>query len=90
MLCPASALYADGAAGAAGGSRDEPELRRQLRAARAAEKHAKMKAALAEQQAKEAEEAARREQQQAHKQAHRDRIEAWKNKNKVGAGMGPR
>jgi hypothetical protein len=34
----------------AGGDGDEPELRRQLRAARLAEKHAKMKAALAEKQ----------------------------------------
>ena len=33
-----------------GGGGDEPELRRQLRAARLAEKHAKMKAALAEKQ----------------------------------------
>jgi hypothetical protein len=77
-------LYADASAEAAAGEGDEPELRRQLRAARAAEKHAKMKAALAEKQAKEAAEAERRQQQQAHKQAHRERIEAWRNKNKVG------
>lgn len=76
---PGSDLYGD--AGCADG--DEPELRKQLRAARAADKHAKMKAALAEKQAKEAAEANRREQQQAHKAAHRERIEAWKNKNKV-------
>jgi uncharacterized protein YjhX (UPF0386 family) len=44
-----------------------------------------MKAALAEQQAKEAAESERRQQQQAHKQAHKERIEAWRNKNKVGA-----
>jgi hypothetical protein len=61
----------------------EPAIRQQLRAARAAEKHAKMKAALAEKQQKEAEETTRREQQQQHKQAHRERIDAWKNKNKV-------
>lgn len=54
-----------------------------MRAARAADKHAKMKAALAEQQAKEAAETERRQQQQAHKQAHKERIETWKNKNKV-------
>lgn len=53
---------------------------------RAAEKHAKMKAALAEQQAKEAAEAERRAQQQQHKQAHRERIDVWKNKNKVCVG----
>lgn len=77
-----SDLYDDGSAAAGG---DEPELRRQLRAARAAEKHAKMKAALAEKQAKEAQEAQRRQQQQEHKQAHRDRIDVWKNRNKVRA-----
>ncbi|KAF6244110.1 DnaJ domain-containing protein [Scenedesmus sp. NREL 46B-D3] len=75
-------LYADPTTGAAVAGGDEPELRRQLRAARAAEKHAKMKAALAEQQAKEAAEAERRQQQQAHKQAHKERIETWRNKNK--------
>lgn len=79
-LCCCSDLYADAAADGS-----EPEIRRQLRAARAAEKHAKMKAALAEKQAKEAAEQERRQQQQAHKQAHKDRIEAWKNKNKVGS-----
>lgn len=79
-------LYADAGAEAAAGDVEEPELRRQLRAARAAEKHAKMKAALAEQQAKEAAETERRQQQQAHKQAHQQRIEAWRNKNKVGVG----
>lgn len=42
-----------------------------------------MKAALAEQQAKEAAETERRAQQQQHKQAHRERIDVWKNKNKV-------
>lgn len=68
-------------------SGQEPAIRRQLRAARAAEKHAKMKAALAEKQAKEAAEAERREQQQQHKTAHRERIEAWKNKNKVRGGV---
>jgi hypothetical protein len=47
-----------------------------------------MKAALAEQQAKEAAEAERREQQQQHKQAHRERIDAWKNKNKVCGWVG--
>eukprot|EP00775_Hariotina_reticulata_P010949 gene10949-11103_t len=73
-------LYDDGSSQRGDG--DEPELRRQLRAARAAEKHAKMKAALAEKQAKEAEEVQRREQQQAHKLAHRERIETWRNKNK--------
>jgi hypothetical protein len=78
-------LYADSNAEGAVGDGEEPELRRQLRAARAAEKHAKMKAALAEQQAKEAAESERRQQQQAHKQAHKERIEAWRNKNKVGA-----
>jgi len=78
-LC--SELYADGDGGDDDGQ--EPAIRRQLRAARAAEKHSKMKAALAEKQAKEVEEATRREQQQQHKQAHRDRIDAWKNKNKV-------
>lgn len=45
-----------------------------------------MKAALAEQQAKEAAEAERRAQQQQHKQAHRERIDVWKNKNKVCVG----
>lgn len=45
-----------------------------------------MKAALAEKQQKEAEETTRREQQQAHKTAHRDRIDVWKNKNKVRCG----
>jgi hypothetical protein len=79
-------LYADASAEAAAADGDEPELRRQLRAARAAEKHAKMKAALAEQQAKEAAETERRQQQQAHKQAHKERIEAWRNKNKVRRG----
>lgn len=45
-----------------------------------------MKAALAEQQAKEAAETERRAQQQQHKQAHRERIDVWKNKNKVCGG----
>ena len=67
-------------------SANEPEVRRQLRAQRLAEKHAKMKAALAEKQAKEEEEVLRRQQQQSHKQAHRERIEAWRNKNKVRLG----
>jgi hypothetical protein len=80
-------LYADSNAEGAIGDSEEPELRRQLRAARAAEKHAKMKAALAEQQAKEAAEAERRQQQQAHKSAHKERIEAWRNKNKVGPAI---
>lgn len=78
-----SDLYTTEDDGAAG---EEPAIRRQLRAARAAEKHAKMKAALAEQQAKEAAESNRRQQQQAHKQAHRERIDVWKNKNKVRLG----
>lgn len=76
--CCCSDLYADAVADGS-----EPEFRRQLRAAREAEKHAKMKAALAEKQAKEAAEQQRRQEQQAHKQAHKDRIETWKNKNKV-------
>jgi hypothetical protein len=75
-------LYAEDCAD----SSQEPAIRQQLRAARAAEKHAKMKAALAEKQQKEAEETTRREQQQAHKTAHRDRIDVWKNKNKVRCG----
>lgn len=76
-----SELYADADGGDDAGQ--EPAIRKQLRAARAAEKHAKMKAALAEKQAKEVEETNRREQQQQHKQAHRERIDVWKNKNKV-------
>jgi hypothetical protein len=85
VFCTCRGLYADGGEVDDG---QEPAIRRQLRAARAAEKHAKMKAALAEQQAKEAEEQARRQQQQQHKQAHRERIDSWKNKNKVGSGGG--
>lgn len=62
---------------------DEPEERRRLRERRLAEKHAKMKAALMEKQSKEEEEASRRTQQQSFKAAHRERIDVWKNKNKV-------
>jgi hypothetical protein len=67
---------------------DEPEERRRLRERRLAEKHAKMKAALMEKQSKEEEEATRRSQQQNFKATHRERIDVWKNKNKVGLEAG--
>ena len=65
------------------GQEGEPELRRQLRAARLAEKHAKMKAALAEKQANDEDEARRREEQVQLKDQHKDAVNVWKNKNKV-------
>lgn len=55
---------------------------------RIAEKHAKMKAALAEQQAAEAAEAAKREEQVVLKDQHKAAVEAWKKHHKV-CGMCP-
>jgi predicted nuclease with TOPRIM domain len=65
------------------GEEDEPELRKQLRAARLAEKHSKMKAALAEKQAVD-EELARKKEEQVHlKDRLGEAVNAWKNKHKV-------
>lgn len=65
------------------GQEGEPEIRRQLRAARLAEKHAKMQAALANKLAVEAAEAAAKEQQVHLKEQLKATVDAWKNKNKV-------
>ena len=65
------------------GYEGEPEIRRQLRAARLAEKHAKMKAALAEKLANDEGEAKRREEQVQLKDQYKEKINVWKNKNKV-------
>ncbi|KAL6761587.1 DnaJ domain-containing protein [Haematococcus lacustris] len=64
------------------GCEGEPEVRRRLREARVAEKHAKMRAALADKQAKDAEEARRREQQVELKAVHKATVDAWRNRNK--------
>jgi hypothetical protein len=65
------------------GGEHEPELRRRLRAARLAEKHAKMKAALAEKVARDEEEARRKQEQVELKERHKAAVETWKNRNKV-------
>lgn len=59
-----------------------------MRAARLAEKHAKMKAALAEKVARDEEEARRRQEQVELKEHHKAAVEAWKNKNKVDSLSG--
>lgn len=65
------------------GEEGEPELRKQLRAARLAEKHNKMKAALAEKLANDENEARRREEQVQIKDHYKEAINLWKNKNKA-------
>ncbi len=67
------------------GEEGEPEVRKQLRAARLAEKHAKMKAALAAKLATEAQEAKHREEQVQLKEQLKANVDVWKNKNKVRA-----
>ncbi len=69
------------------GEEGEPELRKQLRAARLADQHAKMRAALAEKLAADEEEARRREEQVSFKGQFADQINAWKNKHKVGSSL---
>ncbi|GAX80139.1 hypothetical protein CEUSTIGMA_g7577.t1 [Chlamydomonas eustigma] len=60
----------------------EPEVRKQLRAARLAEKHAKMKAALAEKQAVDDELVRKKEEQVQLKDRLGEVVNAWKNKHK--------
>ncbi len=65
------------------GDENEPEIRKRLRAARLAEKHAKMQSALASKLAADEAEAKQREEQVALKEQHKALVEAWKNKSKV-------
>lgn len=64
------------------GSHDEPELRKQLRAQRIAERHAKMKAALQDKLAKDEEESRKREAQVTLKEQYKEIILQWKNKHR--------
>jgi len=61
---------------------DEPELRRQLRAARLAERQSKMDAALAEKHAKDEEEARKQAEQVELKDKLKARIETWRSNKK--------
>ncbi len=65
------------------GEENEPEIRKQLRAARLAEKHAKMRQKLAEKLAMDEEEARRKEEQVQLKGQLQENIVAWKNKHRV-------
>lgn len=65
-----------------GGAEGEPEIRRQLRAARLAEKHSKMRQALAEKLAMDDELARRKEEQVSLKDQYKQAIDLWKNKHK--------
>lgn len=76
-------LYADNEGT---GDNDEPEIRRQLRAQRLAERHGKMRAALQEKQAVEQEEEKRRAMQVTLKEQHHEKISTWKKKHKVIKG----
>ncbi len=65
----------------------EPELRRQLRAARLAERNAKMRAALAEKLAMDEDEARRKEEQVQLKDNFKEIVNTWKSKHKVGGPL---
>lgn len=64
------------------GEDNEPEIRKQLRAAKLADKHAKMKAALAEKLEKDEIENNAREEQVRLKDEFKDKVDAWKNQYK--------
>ena len=72
-LCP----LRQGGASADGDEGDEPEVRRQLRARRAAEKHARMAAQLAEKRARDEAEAAEKAGKVEFREQLRPRIDAW-------------